>query len=693
MRLFLLTCLLLLSSAIFSQGFNFSCQKDTTVNGCANSCITLKASIPDLYGASDNYTVVSGTPVSTCYSAYTAPNSAGTSANLTIDDRYSSLITIPFSFPYFGTTYNQLAVSTNGVITFDATLGTGTAFSHYSILNNGTGGLTPFPGAGITPENLPSALYDKALIMGAYQDLDPAYTTSPTQLIQYKVVGTAPYRKFVFDFYKVPQFDCSTQIENTQQIILNESTGIIEVLIYSRQPCTIWNEGRAMIGIQDFSRTKAVMVNGRRASDPAWTVTSNNNNTKPMESYSFIPIVGTGPGAGTSLFKRVELYDLSGTLISTGTSTSNTDGTRSVSFPNVCSPIGTTRFVVRSVYQKNDNPAVEVFGTDTVRIIKNGAIVAANAAVQPSLCGTPSGTITANVTTGVAPYTYSLDGGTFQSTNIFTGISQGNHVITVKDANGCTANVNASVALSNNLTLSTNVDTTICLGGRFTARAISNATSFNWTPSFGLSATGVQNPVITVDQTRTYSVTASLGSCTITKSFTVTTFPGVSVSAGADQTIIAGDQVQLQATATQGTYLWTPSAGLSATNVLNPVAAPQSTTTYVLTTTTPQGCTGSDDVTVTVLPYCVKPMEMFSPNGDGINDLWLVTTGNCLKSAKAEVFNRYGARVYVSENYKNDWNGMYEGKPLADGTYYFVLTYQLINGKLVHLKGNVTILR
>jgi gliding motility-associated-like protein len=237
------------------------------------------------------------------------------------------------------------------------------------------------------------------------------------------------------------------------------------------------------------------------------------------------------------------------------------------------------------------------------------------------------------------------------------------------------------------------VDTTICLGGRFTARAISNATSFNWTPSFGLSATGVQNPLITVDQTRTYSVTASLGSCTITKSFTVTTFPGVSVSAGADQTIIAGDQVQLQATATQGTYLWTPSAGLSATNVLNPVAAPQSTTTYVLTTTTPQGCTGSDDVTVTVLPYCVKPMEMFSPNGDGINDLWLVTTGNCLKSAKAEVFNRYGARVYVSENYKNDWNGMYEGKPLADGTYYFVLTYQLINGKLVHLKGNVTILR
>jgi gliding motility-associated-like protein len=86
-------------------------------------------------------------------------------------------------------------------------------------------------------------------------------------------------------------------------------------------------------------------------------------------------------------------------------------------------------------------------------------------------------------------------------------------------------------------------------------------------------------------------------------------------------------------------------------------------------------------------------MEAFTPNGDGINDLWLVTTGACLKQAKVEVFNRYGGAVYQNANYQNNWTGTFNGKPLPDGTYYYIISYQLINGKTVHVKGNVTILR
>jgi gliding motility-associated-like protein len=127
---------------------------------------------------------------------------------------------------------------------------------------------------------------------------------------------------------------------------------------------------------------------------------------------------------------------------------------------------------------------------------------------------------------------------------------------------------------------------------------------------------------------------------------------------------------------------------------LNPSASPSQTTTYKLKVTTPQGCVATDSMVVNVVPYCIKPMEAFSPNGDGINDLWLVTNGTgCLDKAKAEVFNRYGAKVYESNDYKNNWNGTYNGKPLPDGTYYFVITYRLINGKDQYLKGNVTIIR
>ncbi|MBL7726037.1 MAG: gliding motility-associated C-terminal domain-containing protein, partial [Dinghuibacter sp.] len=128
-------------------------------------------------------------------------------------------------------------------------------------------------------------------------------------------------------------------------------------------------------------------------------------------------------------------------------------------------------------------------------------------------------------------------------------------------------------------------------------------------------------------------------------------------------------------------------------NIPNPVAQPTVTTTYTVRVTTAQGCTTTDDVKVTVIPYCVKVMEAFTPNGDGKNDLWLITNGNCLASAKVSVYNRYGGKVYESENYKNDWNGTYNGKPVADGTYYYKIVFVLIDNTRVFAQGDVTVLR
>jgi len=85
-------------------------------------------------------------------------------------------------------------------------------------------------------------------------------------------------------------------------------------------------------------------------------------------------------------------------------------------------------------------------------------------------------------------------------------------------------------------------------------------------------------------------------------------------------------------------------------------------------------------------------MEAFTPNGDGVNDLWLVTNGNCVTNITAQVFNRYGAKVFESNDYKNNWNGTYKGKPLPDGTYYYIISFNLLNGKKELLKGNLTIL-
>jgi gliding motility-associated-like protein len=582
------------------------------------------------------------------------------------------VINIGFPFPFFGTTYTQLVASTNGYLSFD--IAEANQFSHWDIIN------------GTSPQNLPSTFYDRALIMGPYHDLNPAYTTSPTRKIQYHTVGTAPHRKWILSFYKVPLFlspTCSSLIENTHQIILYESTGIIEVFIYSKQICTDWNEGRAMVGLQDFNQSTGIMAPGRAATDNPWGSIGMN------ETWRFVP------ATGSSLFKRVELYDLSGNLVSTGTTTPAPNGNLQASFANVCSPVGLTSYVVKSVYQKNDDPNVEVFGLDTVRVnVTNSSTLSASASATPADCNNNNGSIVVTPIGGTGPFQYSLNGGPLQNSNTFNGLSQNTYVVTVRDASGCVYNFNVNIGLQNNLALAANGDSQVCLGGSFTPTVTSNATTYSWSPSTGVSNPNIATPTITPTTTTTYTVTATLGVCTDQRSFVLSVVPGATANAGADAVILTGDSHQLNATASPGTYAWTPAGGLSSTTILNPLASPVVTTTYTLNVTSPQGCIASDQVTITVVPYCVKPMNAFTPNGDGFNEKWLLTDDDaCINRMRAQVFNRYGAKVFESNDYKNNWDGTRDGRPLPDGTYYYVITYDLINGERLQLKGNVTILR
>ncbi len=243
------------------------------------------------------------------------------------------------------------------------------------------------------------------------------------------------------------------------------------------------------------------------------------------------------------------------------------------------------------------------------------------------------------------------------------------------------------------VTLSVNADTTVCSPVSFSARTVSNGTSFAWSPSTGVSNTAIANPVLSPAFNTQYTVTATANGCSTSKSFNVTVVPGVTVNAGANAIIFKGQSIQLQGIASAGNYLWTPSTNLSAANILNPVAKPDVTTTYTLKVTGGAGCTTSSSVVITVIDDCVKPMEAFTPNGDGFNDKWFVTNGNCVTKVIARVYNRWGGKVFESLDYRNDWDGGYKGKPVPDGTYYYVLHYDLVNGSGVDRKGSVTILR
>lgn len=308
---------------------------------------------------------------------------------------------------------------------------------------------------------------------------------------------------------------------------------------------------------------------------------------------------------------------------------------------------------------------------------------------------TSSGSIQITASGG-SSYEYSINGGvSFQSSNIFNNLVPGTYnVITRTTAGpGCTTSQPVTIVLNNNLVLNPVTGASICRGASFTPNVTGNATAFSWTPTTGVSNPNIVNPVLTPASTTTYTVTGTLGTCSAQQSLTVTVFPGVNINAGPDATIIAGDSYAMQASGSDGAYLWTPATGLNATNILNPVANPTSTVQYTLRVTNAQGCFATDDVIITVLPYCVKIMEAFTPNGDGINDLWLVSNGLCVSNIKASVFNRYGSKVFESTDYKNNWDGTYKGKALPDGTYYYILDFLLVTGKRVIMKGNLTILR
>ena len=294
---------------------------------------------------------------------------------------------------------------------------------------------------------------------------------------------------------------------------------------------------------------------------------------------------------------------------------------------------------------------------------------------------------------------YSINGGAFQSSNTFTGLTQGPKTITIKDSYCGLLTKTINVGFNDNLVLTTNNDTLVCAGAPVPMLASTNGTgtTYAWSPAGGLSATNISNPVATVNNSAAFTVTASLNGCVRTKTVNVNIKPNPIISAGPDKTIVDGDEVTLEGsgTSTPSSIAWTPNNTLTGANTYTPVAKPNTTTTYTLTVRDNNNCTSTDNMVVNVIPYCLKVMNAFTPNGDGQNDVWVVTNngGTCTRQVFATVFNRYGNIVFKDDNYQNKWDGTYKGKPVADGTYYYMITYRLINGASITLKGDVTILR
>jgi gliding motility-associated-like protein len=136
-------------------------------------------------------------------------------------------------------------------------------------------------------------------------------------------------------------------------------------------------------------------------------------------------------------------------------------------------------------------------------------------------------------------------------------------------------------------------------------------------------------------------------------------------------------------------YLWTPNIGISDDKVKNPVITGEADRTYTLKVTNSNGCTSQDQVSVKVSPSLTVP-NTFTPNADGINDIWEIKGLIAYQEATIDVFNRYGQKLFHSNGYSSPWNGTLNGQTLPSACYYYIIdtkiNHQVLNGYVTIIK-------
>lgn len=222
-----------------------------------------------------------------------------------------------------------------------------------------------------------------------------------------------------------------------------------------------------------------------------------------------------------------------------------------------------------------------------------------------------------------------------------------------------------------------------------TSIAVSNpATSVNWYADAGLTNLIVSGVSILTSSlpggTNTVYVANLVGSTCTSPSvaFTYTNYDESYITFGGPYVNCADAPVTINATIGTGfTYQWIPDSTLSDITILNPVATPSQTTTYFITAipSALPTCTIYDSVQVVVQPCDLDNVtNAFTPDGDGINDTWIINGIQLHPNNQVTIFNRWGNKMIEIGNYDNItnvWDGKYKGSLVAAGTYYFIIQF------------------
>jgi gliding motility-associated-like protein len=294
-----------------------------------------------------------------------------------------------------------------------------------------------------------------------------------------------------------------------------------------------------------------------------------------------------------------------------------------------------------------------------------------------------------------APYIYDS---TKQNTLAYIPES-GVYTVGLYNASGCLREDTVLVRLETHDVTVQPYDTTICPGDNFKAFVTGTGTGkypvYQWLPT-----TGILCPTCTLTEVRPPSpivyqiIRKDEFNCYDTATLDIKFYPkpNVVITNGDSLVIPINSEVALNAVGAS-IYSWAPTWHLNNPNIPNPLLQPQESGLYYAYGIDTSGCRNYDSIWIQVDPY--NPIALptvFSPNGDGRNDLFRVWNLREEKIQEFRVFNRFGNEVYNSIDNRG-WDGRLNGKDCDMDTYTYIVRIAYANGDVKVRKGDVLLMR
>lgn len=306
----------------------------------------------------------------------------------------------------------------------------------------------------------------------------------------------------------------------------------------------------------------------------------------------------------------------------------------------------------------------------------------------PLVCSGSSVSLTGN---GATSYTWMP--GNINANSILVSPNVTTTYTVFAGSGSCTSTAVQQVTVTSalNITVLPGGATTVCAGQTATFSAI-GATDYVWLPG-GITGNTI---IVKPGSATIYTVVGATGSCVNTKTFVVNVSKVNVDFAIMDNQNDNFNAIQFQNLSSGFTFhQWYFNNGTNS-GAYDPAVYFGEPGTYVacLYARNNLGC--SDTLCKTVTVGCAEGVvfipNTFTPNGDGLNDVFkIVTLPQCIKKYSISIFNSWGQKIYTSDKFEEGWDGTVKGKPVEDNVYAYILEYTMDSGKAYRKSGHVTV--